>query len=428
MREAVIVSAARSAIGNFGESLRDIPAVHLAATAIKGAMKKAGLKPEAAPELRSYAPQALKDFDRIELEKKYYDWGNDLKSVNVDEVILGNVLQAGEGQNPGRLATIYAGLNKEVNAYTINKLCGSGLKAIALAAQSILLEDAEVVVAAGAENMSAVPYLLPKARWGYRMSLSNAELQDSLIYDGLLEHFYNYHMGMTAENIASKYGITRQEQDELSLISNTRALAAIKEGVFKAEIVPVEIKERQGIKRFEVDEHPRQTSLEAMAKLSPVFKKDGTITAANSSGITDGAAAVVIMSGEKARELELKPMAFIRAYGVGGVDPAYMGLGAVPAIKRALKKADLTLQQIDAIELNEAFAAQALGVIKELGLDPQKINPYGSGISLGHPIGCTGVRITVTLLHEMVRRNAQFGLAALCIGGGQGMALILERK
>ena len=428
MREAVIVSAARTAIGNFGESLRDVPAVHLAATAIKAAMKKAGLKPEAASELRSYAPQALKDFDRIELEKKYYDWGNDLKSVNVDEVILGNVLQAGEGQNPGRLATIYAGLNKEVNAYTINKLCGSGLKAIALAAQSILLEDAEVVVAAGAENMSAVPYLLPKARWGYRMSMSNAELQDSLIYDGLLEHFYNYHMGMTAENIASKYGITRQEQDELSLISNTRALAAIKEGVFKPEIVPVEIKERQGIKRFEVDEHPRQTSLEAMAKLSPVFKKDGSITAANSSGITDGAAAIVIMSGEKARELGLKPMAFIRAYGVGGVDPAYMGLGAVPAIKRALKKAGLTLQGIDAIELNEAFAAQALGVIKELGLDPQKINPHGSGISLGHPIGCTGVRITVTLLYEMVRRNAQFGLAALCIGGGQGMALILERK
>jgi acetyl-CoA C-acetyltransferase len=428
VREAVIVSAARTAIGNFGESLRDIPAVHLAAIAIKGAMKKAGLKPEAAAELRNYAPQPLKDIDQIELEKKHYDWGNDLKGINVDEVILGNVLQAGEGQNPGRLATIYAGLNKEVNAYTINKLCGSGLKAIASAAQSIMLEDADVVIAAGTENMSAVPYLLPKARWGYRMSMSNAEFLDSLIYDGLLEHFYNYHMGMTAENIAAKYGITRQEQDELSLNSNNRALAASKEGIFKQEIVPVEIKEKQGIKRFEIDEHPRQTSIEALAKLSPVFKKDGTITAGNSSGITDGAAAVVIMSKEKAQGMGLKPMAVIKAYAIGGVDPAYMGLGAIPAIKRALKKAGLTLQQISAIELNEAFAAQALGVVKELGLDLQKINPYGSGISLGHPIGCTGVRITVTLLHEMVRKNAQYGLAALCIGGGQGMALILERK
>ncbi len=428
MREAVIVSAARTAIGNFGESLRDVPATQLAAIAIKGAMKKAGLKPEVDAEYKNYAPQPFKDGGQLELEKKYYDWENDLKGVNVDEVIVGNVLQAGEGQNPGRLAAIFAGMNKEVNAYTLNKLCGSGLKAIASAAQSIMLEDADVVIAAGTENMSSVPYILPKARWGYRMSMSNAELLDSLIYDGLLEHFYNYHMGMTAENIAAKYGITRQEQDELSLISNNRALAATKEGIFKEEIVPVAIKDRKGIKLFEIDEHPRETSVEAMAKLAPVFKKDGTITAANSSGITDGAAAVLIMSREKATELGLKPMAAVRAFAAGGVDPAYMGLGAVPAIKRALKKAGLTLQQINAIELNEAFAAQALGVVKDLGLDLNTINPYGSGISLGHPIGCTGVRITVTLLHEMVRKNARYGLAALCIGGGQGMALVLERN
>lgn len=429
LREAVIVGAARTAIGNFGGALRDVPAVQLAAVAIKGAMKKAGLKPEIDPELQGYAPSPFANDGQINLEKRYYDWGNGLKGVNVDEVIMGNVLQAGQGQNPARLATIYAGFNKEVNAYTINKLCGSGLKAIALAAQAIMMGEADVVVAAGTENMSAVPYLLPKARWGYRMSMDNAELHDSLICDGLLEHFYNYHMGVTAENIAEKYGVSRAEQDELSLISHDRALEAIDKGIFAEEIVPVvQVKDKKLARPFDTDEHPRKTSLEIIRKLPPVFKKDGTVTAANSSGITDAAAAVVITSRDKATELGLEPMATVRAYASGGVDPAYMGLGVVPAIRKVLKRMGMTLEDMDAIELNEAFAAQTLGVVKELGLDPQKINPYGSGISLGHPIGCTGTRIAVTILYDMVRKSARYGLAALCIGGGQGMAMILERN
>jgi acetyl-CoA C-acetyltransferase len=300
------------------------------------------------------------------------------------------------------------------------------MKAIALAADAVMLGRADVIVAGGAENMSAVPYLLPKARWGARMF--NGEMVDALIYDGLLEFFYGYHMGMTAENIAEKYGITREEQDRLALMSNQRALAATKNGIFKEEIVPIEIKDKKSARLFDVDEHPRETSLEAMARLSSVFKKDGTITAANSSGVTDGAAAVVVMSAEKAGELGLKPMATIKAYAPGGVDPAFMGLGVIPAVKKVMEMTGLSLHDMEAVELNEAFAAQALGVVNELGLDLEKINPYGSGISLGHPVGCTGARITVTLLHEMVRRNASYGLATLCIGGGQGMAMILERK
>jgi acetyl-CoA C-acetyltransferase len=426
MREAVIVGAARTAIGNFGESLKDIPASQLAAIAIKGVMKRAGLKPKRNPDLLKYAPQVFKDGAQLELEKKYYDWDSTLQDVNVDEVILGNVIGAGQGQNPARQATIFAGMNKEVTAYTINKLRGSGMKAIALVNQAIVMGEANVVIAGGAENMSAAPYLLPKARWGARMF--NAEMVDALIYDGLLEYFYNYHMGMTAENIAEIYGITRQEQDELALMSNQRAIAAIKRGIFKEEIVPIEIKEKKSVRLFDVDEHPRETSLEALARLSPVFKKDGTVTAGNSSGVTDGAAAVVMMSAEKAKELGLKPMATIKAYAVGGVDPAYMGLGMIPAVKKVMEISGLTLNDMDAIELNEAFAAQALGVVKELGLNLNIINPYGSGISLGHPVGCTGTRITVTLLHEMIRKNAKYGLATLCMGGGQGMALILERN
>lgn len=428
MREAVIVGAARTAIGNFGGALRDVRAVQLAAVAMKGAMKKAGLKPEIDPETQSFAPSPFANDGQIELEKKYYDWGNDLQSVNVDEVIMGNVLQAGQGQNPARLATIYAGFNKEVNAYTINKLCGSGMKAIALAAQAIMMGEADVVVAAGTENMSDVPYLLPKARWGYRMSMDNAELHDSLIYDGLLEHFYNYHMGVTAENIAEKYGISRSEQDELSIVSHDRALSAIEKGIFSEEIVPVQRKDKKGTKPFETDEHPRQTSMDIVEKLPPVFKKDGTVTAANSSGITDAAAALVLTSRDKATELGLEPMATVKAFASGGIDPAYMGLGVVPAIRKVLKRTQMTLENMNAIELNEAFAAQTLGVVKELGLNAKKINPYGSGISLGHPIGCTGARIVVTILHDMVRKSARYGLAALCIGGGQGMAMVLERN
>jgi acetyl-CoA C-acetyltransferase len=423
MSEAVIVSGVRTAIGNYGGSLQDVPAVKLGSIVIRGALQKAGLKPKGDA---SDAPATLKDEGLIELEKKYYQWDDSLQEVLVDEVIMGNVIQAGQGQNPARQAAIYAGVPKEVNAYTVNKICASGMKAVALAAQAIKGGDAEIIVAGGIENMSDVPYYATKMRWGARMW--NAELVDGMVHDGLWEIFYNYHMGMTAENIAVKYGITREEQDRFGLESNNRALAATKNGIFKEEIVPVEIKVKRETRMFEVDEHPRETSMELMAKLPPVFKADGTITAGTASAITDAGAALVIMSATKAKELGLEPMATIRAYASGGVDPAYMGLGVVPATKKALKKAGLTLQDIDYIELNEAFASQSIGCIRELNIDMSKTNLHGGGISLGHPIGCTGARILVTLAHEMERRNLQLGLATLCIGGGQGMAMVIERK
>jgi len=426
MREAVIVSGVRTAIGNYGGALQDTPAIKLGSVVIKEALKRAGLRPKRDPEVLSYAPEALKDIGLIELEKKHYDWSDSLSEVRIDEVIIGNVIQAGQGQNPGRQAAIYGGIPKEVNAYTVNKVCASGMKAVALAAQAIQVGYAEVIIAGGIENMSAVPYYFPKARWGARMF--NAEIVDGMVHDGLWEIFYDYHMGITSENIAEKYGITREEQDEFALISNQRALAATKDGTFKEEIVPVEVVQKREVKLFDTDEHPRETSVEALAKLPPVFKKDGTVTAGNASGITDAAAALVIMSAEKAKELGLKPMATIRSYASGGVDPAFMGLGAVPATKKALKIAGLNLKDIDVTELNEAFASQSIGVIKELGLDLQKTNPHGSGISLGHPIGCTGARIIVTLVHEMIRRDYRYGLATLCIGGGQGMSTVVERK
>jgi len=416
MIEAVIVSGVRTAIGNYGGALRDIPLVKLGSIVIKEALKRAGLRPKRDPEVLSYAPDVFKDVGLIDLEKKYYDWDDTLKEVMVDEVLMGNVVAAGQGQNTARQASIYAGIPKESVATTINKVCGSGIKSIVLAAQSIMVGDAEVVIAGGMENMSTIPYYMPKARWGARMF--NAEMVDGMVHDGLWEIFYNYHMGLTSENIAEKYGITRKEQDELALLSNQRALAAMKNGIFKEEIVPVEIKQKKEVKLFDTDEHPRETSMEALAKLPPVFKVGGSVTAGNASGLTDGAAAVVVMSAEKANELGLKPMATIRSYASGGIDPAYMGLGAV----------GLSLEDIDYIELNEAFASQAIGVMKELGLDYQKANLHGSGISLGHPIGCTGTRIIVTLAYEMIRRDLKFGLATLCIGGGQGMAMILERK
>ena len=426
MAEVVIVSGVRTAIGNFGGALRDTPAVKMGSIVIKEALTRAGLRPRRDPEVLSYAPEALKDTGLIELEKRYYDWDDSLREVGISEVIMGNVLQAGQGQNTARQSAIYAGIPKEVSAYTVNKICASGMKAVALAAQSIKLGDAEVVVAGGIENMSGAPYYLPKARWGARMF--NANLVDGMVYDGLWETFYDYHMGITSENIADKYGITREEQDELALMSNQRALAAMKDGTFKEEIVPVEVRQRKETKLFDTDEHPRETSMEALAKLPPVFKKDGAVTAGNASGITDAAAALVIMSAEKARELELKPMATIRSYASAAVDPAFMGLGPIPAVKKALKLAGLSLKDIDLIELNEAFASQTIGVIRELGLDLAKVNPHGSGISLGHPIGCTGARILVTLIYEMIRKDFQFGLATLCIGGGQGMAMIVDRK
>ncbi len=426
MTEVVIVSGVRTAIGNFGSMLRDVPAVKLGSIVIKETLKRAGLRPMRDAEVLSYALDVFKDTGLIDLEKKYFDWGDSLQEVRIDEVIVGNVIQAGQGQNPGRQASIYAGIPKEVNAYTVNKVCASGMKAVALAAQSIKAGDGEVIVAGGMENMSAVPYYLPKARWGARMF--NAEMVDGMVYDGLWEKFYDYHMGITSENIAEKYGITREEQDRFALMSNQRALAAIRDGIFKEEIVPVEVIQKREVKLFDTDEHPRETSMEALAKLPPVFKDDGTVTAANASGITDAAAALVVMSAEKAKELGLKPMVTIRSYASGGIDPAFMGLGAVPAAAKALKLAGLSLKDIDLIELNEAFASQSIGVMRELGFDLDKMNPHGGGISLGHPIGCTGARIIVTLIYEMMRKDLQFGMATLCIGGGQGMAIIVERK
>jgi len=426
MREVVIVSGARTAIGNYGGSLQDVPAAKLGSIVIKVAMKKAGLRPKTSPDLLNMGPQAIKTEGLTEFEKKYDDWDSSFTEVAVDEVIMGNVLQAGQGQNPARQASLYAGMPKEVNAYTVNKVCASGMKAVALAAQAIQVGYADILVAGGMENMSSVPYYMPKARWGARMF--NTELVDGMVHDGLWEGFYNYHMGMTSENIAEKYGISREEQDKFALMSNQRAMEAIKNGIFKEEIVPVEVKVKKETKLFDTDEHPRDTSMEALGKLPAVFKKDGGVTAGNASAITDAAAALVVMSADKAKEVGLKPLASVKSYASGGVDPAYMGMGVVPAANRALKNAGLSLNDIELIELNEAFASQSIGVIKEMGIDMNKTNPHGGGISLGHPIGCTGARIIVTLVHEMARRNLHLGMATLCIGGGQGMAIILERK
>jgi len=426
MKEAVIVSGVRTPIGNFGGSLQDIPVVKLGSIVIKEALKKAGLRPGRSPEVLSYAPEKSKDKGLTELEKKYWDWKDSLQEVDVDEVIMGHVVQAGQGQNTGRQASIYAGMPKEVNAFTVNKVCASGMKAVALAAQAIKAGDAEVIVAGGMESMSTIPYYFPKARWGARMF--NAEVVDGMVRDGLWEIFYDYHMGLTSENIAEKYGITRGEQDKFAMDSNNRALAAIKNGIFKQEIVPVEIMVKRQATFFDTDEHPRETSVELLGKLPAVFKKDGSVTAGNASAITDAAAALVIMSADKAKELGIKPMASVRACASGGIDPAYMGLGAVPASKKALKLAGLSLKDIDYIELNEAFASQSIGVVREMGIDMDKTNLHGGGISLGHPIGCSGARIIVTCIHEMMRRGLQFGLSTLCIGGGQGMTIILERK
>jgi acetyl-CoA C-acetyltransferase len=295
-----------------------------------------------------------------------------------------------------------------------------------LATQAIKAGDAEIIVAGGMENMSAVPYYAPDMRWGARMF--NTQMVDGMVHDGLWEIFYDYHMGLTSENIAEKYGISRTEQDEFALESNNRALAAIKNGIFKEEIVPVEVKVKKEVRQFDTDEHPRETSMELLGKLPTVFKKDGGVTAGNASAITDAAAALVVMSADKAKELGLKPMATVKSYAAGGVDPAYMGLGVVPAVKKALKLAGIGLGDIEYIELNEAFASQSLGCVRELGIDMSKTNHYGGGISLGHPIGCTGARILVTLVYEMMRKNYKLGLATLCIGGGQGMAVVLERK
>lgn len=428
MKEVVIVSGSRTAIGTFGGSLQSVPVVELGALVIKDALKRAGLRPVAGPQMEADAPDKLKGRGLIELEKESQDWDAAAAPVTIDEVIMGNVLQAGQGQNPARQAMVRAGIPKETPAYTINKVCGSGLKSIALGASAIMSGQAEVIIAGGQESMSQVPMSLPKARWGYRMELTGSgEIQDLMVFDGLFEIFYGYHMGLTAENIATLYDISRREQDELGVLSHNRARKAIKEGLFGQEIVPVVIKSRKGETVFEVDERPMDTDIEKMAKLRPAFKKDGTVTAGNASGINDAAAAVLLMNAEKAAELGLEPIVRIKGFAAGGVDPAFMGLGPVPAVRKVLRLTGMALSDIDTIELNEAFAAQAIGCMRELGIENDRPNELGSGISLGHPIGCTGTRQMVTTMNQMKRKGYHTGLITMCIGGGMGMAMIVER-
>ncbi|HPG53074.1 MAG TPA: acetyl-CoA C-acetyltransferase [Smithellaceae bacterium] len=428
MKEVVIVSGARTAVGEFGGSLKGVKTVDLGALVIKESLRRAGLRPAVNDFIKSCRPDALGKFEMTEINKKYYDYQPSLKPVYIDEIIMGNVLQAGQGQNVARQACIYAGLPEETNAYTVNKVCASGLKAIALAAQAIMAGEAEIIVAGGMENMSNAPFAVPEARWGYRMSMPYSQITDLMVYDGLYEIFNGYHMGMTAENIAALYKISRQEQDEFSLRSHQRARAANASGAVADEIVEVVVPQKKGEpKIFKVDERPMDTSMEKMAKLPSVFKKNGTITAGNASGINDGAAAVVVMSADKARELNLEVLAKIRGWASGGVDPAYMGLGPIPATRKLFKKLNLTMKDMDLIELNEAFASQALACVRELGIDMEKCNLNGGGVSLGHPIGCSGARITYTLAMQMKKKNLKRGLASLCIGGGQGMSVVLER-
>jgi acetyl-CoA C-acetyltransferase len=429
MTEVVIVSGVRTAIGTFGGSLKDVPVVELGALVIKEALQRAGLRPDPGEKLLSYAPGTLAGTGIIDLEARYCDWDQSLQGTQIDEVIMGHVIQAGQGQNTARQAMMRAGVSKETNAFTVNKVCGSGLKAITLGAQAIQLGQAEIVVAGGMENMSQAPYGLPKARWGYRMDVTGAGVTtDLMVYDGLWEIFYGYHMGLTAENIAEKYDISRDEQDQLGLVSHQRARKAIADGTFAAEIVPVVMPQRKGDPVvFDTDERPMDTSLEKMAKLAPAFKKEGTVTAGNASGINDAAAAVVLMSREKADQLGLDPVVSIKSYASGAVDPAYMGLGVVPSVRKALDRAGLSVEEMDVIELNEAFAAQAIACMRELGLSLDNTNVHGSGVSLGHPIGCTGARLVVTIMHEMQRRDLDLGLVTMCIGGGQGMAAVLGR-
>ncbi|MDS9470674.1 acetyl-CoA C-acetyltransferase [Sporosarcina pasteurii] len=390
--EVVIVSAVRTAIGSFLGSLKDISAVELGATVIQEALNRAG----------------------VEADK-------------VDEVIMGNVLQAGIGQNPSRQASIQAGLPETVPAMTINKVCGSGLKAVHLARQAIVAGDADIIVAGGMENMSQAPYLIQNGREGFKMG--NQKMIDSMISDGLWCAFNDYHMGTTAENLCDRYAISREEQDEFAARSQEKAAKAIEAGKFKDEIVEVEIPQRKGEpKIFNTDEHVRQgATAEQLGKLRPAFKRDGSVTAGNASGINDGAAAFVIMSKKKADELGITPLATIAANAGAGVDPSVMGIGPVQAVKNVLERSNMTLGEIDLVEANEAFAAQSIAVDKELGFDQEKLNVNGGAIALGHPIGASGARILVTLLHEMKRRDVKSGLATLCIGGGQGVATIVTR-
>jgi acetyl-CoA C-acetyltransferase len=428
MKEVVIVSGSRTAVGTFGGSLKNVSAIDLGSVVMKDVLRKVALRPATNENISALAPEKLQDQGMTEIETAAYDWDDTLKSVVIDEVIMGNVLQAGQGQNPARQAMIRAGYLKETPAYTINKICGSGLKAIALGATSIMTGEAEVVVAGGQESMSNAPMALPKARWGYRMELTGVgEIRDLMVYDGLYEIFYGYHMGVTAENIVAKYDISRKEQDELAVLSHNRAFTAVQNGTFKDEIADVLIKNRRGDIIVNTDERPMETDMEKMSKLRPVFKKDGSVTAGNASGINDGGAAVLMMSREKADELGLTPIVSIESFAAGGLDPAYMGLGPVPAIKKVLKNTGLTINDIEMIELNEAFAAQAIGCMRELGIATDRPNELGSGISLGHPIGCTGARQMVTGMYQMERKNYGTGLISMCIGGGMGMAMVIKR-
>jgi len=428
MKEVVVVGGARTAIGTFGSGLKTIPVVELGSIVMKDVFKRSNLRPATSEAMEAFAPEPLKGRGRIDLETQHGEWDDAATPITIDEVIMGNVLQAAQGQNPARQAMIRTGISKETPALTINKVCGSGLKAIAIGAASIMSNQADVILAGGQESMSTVPMALPKARWGHRMELTGVgDIYDLMVFDGLYEIFYGYHMGLTAENIADLYNISREEQDELAVLSHKRARKAIVDGDFAAEIVPVTIKSRKGDTLFDTDERPMDTSMEKMARLRPAFKKDGTVTAGNASGINDGAAAVLLMSAEKAADLGLEPIVKIKAFASAGLDPAYMGLGPVPAIRKVLKSTGMSLDDINMIELNEAFASQAIGCMRELGIEISRPNELGSGISLGHPIGCTGARQMVSGMNLMKRKDYQTGLISMCIGGGMGMAMIIER-
>ncbi len=392
--EVVIISGCRTPVGKFQGSLSDMSATQLGAIVVREAVKRAGLDPKL-----------------------------------VDECIMGNVISAGLGQNPARQAAIFGGLPPEVGAMTVNKVCGSGLKAVALAAQAIQTENSSIVVAGGMESMTNAPYLLPQARKGYR--LGNAQIVDSMVNDGLWDIYNNYHMGVTGENVAEKYGITREEQDQFALNSHRKALAAIKECRFKSQIVPVEVPPRRkgeapGI--FDKDESPREdTTIEVLRSLKPAFKKDGTVTAGNAPGVNDGAAALVVTSAKRAKELGAQPMARVVAQATSGVDPKWVMMAPVGAVRKIWEKTGWKNEDVDLYELNEAFSVQALGVMRELGLDPNKVNVNGGAVAIGHPIGASGARVLVTLIYEMIRRNLHRGIAALCLGGGNGVAMAVER-
>ena len=391
MREVVIVSAVRTAIGTFGGVFKNVSAVELGTAVVKEAISRANIQPDM-----------------------------------VDEVIFGNVLQAGLGQNVARQVSILAGIPIEKSSFVVNKVCGSGLKTVALAAQAISNGDADIIVAGGTENMSLSPYIMPSARWGARMG--NAEVIDTMVFDGLTDIYSGVHMGVTAENIVTEYGFVREQLDAFAVESQRRALKAIADGRFKDEIVPYVISSKKGDTIVDTDEYPKAgQTMESLAKLRPAFKKDGVVTAATSSGINDGAACVVVMSKEKADELGLKPLVTITSYASAGVDPQIMGTGPIPATHKALAKANLTIADLDLVEANEAFAAQALSVVTSLNLNTDIVNVNGGAIALGHPIGASGTRILVTLIHEMVKRDSKHGLATLCIGGGQGISMIVSR-